>query len=131
MEDQITGVSPTRAEHRVSTTPPLDVPENSSIVPDRPDVRKVEAPTRIESEPRVKEPLSKEELAQTLHKVNLTFDLFEIEAKFEIDESDKRVVITLRNTRTGKVIRQIPPEEFMSNFRGFRNGLGLLFNGSF
>jgi uncharacterized FlaG/YvyC family protein len=72
------------------------------------------------------EKISNEELAQMLHKVNLTFDLFEIEADVSMDQSSHEVHVVVRNTRTGDVIRRIPAYEFKSQFTSFRNGVGLL-----
>lgn len=83
-----------------------------------------------EPQPKVepKAPISKEELAEMLHRINLTFDLFEVAAKYSIDEDSNQIHVTLINTRTGTVIRRIPPSEFQSSFDRFREGLGLLFN---
>lgn len=78
------------------------------------------------SEPKA--PLSREELAEMLHRINLTFDLFEVAAKYSIDEESSQIHVTLINTRTGEVIRRIPPTDFQSSFDSFREGLGLLFN---
>lgn len=87
---------------------------------------------QVKTEPHnkaeVKPPLSRDELAEMLHRINLTFDLFEVAAKYSIDEDSNQIHVTLVNTRTGEVIRRIPPKEFQSNFDSFREGLGLLFN---
>jgi uncharacterized FlaG/YvyC family protein len=50
-----------------------------------------------------------EELAEMLRKVNLTFDLFEIQAKFTVDRSTGDITVEIINQRTGEVIRRIPP----------------------
>lgn len=85
---------------------------------------KAEQPQKVEANA----PISKEELAEMLHRINLTFDLFEVAAKYTIDEESSQIHVTLINTRTGTVIRRIPPSEFQSSFDRFREGLGLLFN---
>lgn len=66
--------------------------------------------SRAESQ-RVKyrEPMSLEELADILRKVNLTFDLFEVQAKFQVDLKTGEVTVQVINQRTGEVIRKIPP----------------------
>ena len=61
-----------------------------------------------------REPLSKEELEEMLRRMNLTLDVFEIEARYSISEEDHLVKVTLINTRTGEVIRHIPPDEFQT-----------------
>ncbi|MCX6646831.1 MAG: flagellar protein FlaG [bacterium] len=53
--------------------------------------------------------MSTEELAEMLRKVNLTFDTFEIQAKFTIDSSNGDISVEVINLRTGEVIRKIPP----------------------
>jgi len=50
-----------------------------------------------------------EELAEMLRKVNLTFDLFEIQAKFTVDKKTGDITVEIINQRTGEVIRRIPP----------------------
>jgi uncharacterized FlaG/YvyC family protein len=53
--------------------------------------------------------MSLDELAEMLRKVNLTFDLFEIQAIFSIDQKTGDVTVEVINQRTGEVIRKIPP----------------------
>lgn len=50
-----------------------------------------------------------EELAEMLRKVNLTFDTFEIRAKFTINMENGDLLVEVINERTGEVIRRIPP----------------------
>ena len=50
-----------------------------------------------------------EEFAEVLRKVNLTFDMFEIQARFTIDSNSGDISIEVINQRTGEVIRKIPP----------------------
>lgn len=50
-----------------------------------------------------------EELAVMLRKVNLTFDTFEIRAKFTINFENGDLLVEVINERTGEVIRRIPP----------------------
>lgn len=75
-----------------------------------------------------KRAVTTQELAEMLHRINLTFDLFEVAAKYSIDEERGSVRVTLINTRTGEVIRRIPPADFRDSFDSFREGLGLLIN---
>lgn len=73
-------------------------------------------------------PISTEELAEMLRRVNLTFDLFEIAAKYAVDKDGGQIRVTLFNTRTGEIIRRIPPGEFQAGGGSLREGLGLQFN---
>ena len=65
-----------------------------------------------------------------LRKVNMTFDLFEIAAEYTVEEDPHRIVVVIHNTRTGEVIRRIPPDEFIANYNDIKNGLGTLINAS-
>jgi uncharacterized FlaG/YvyC family protein len=87
---------------------------------------------RDESKPeaKVKPSVSLEELAEMLRKVNLTFDLFEIAAEYTVQQEPHRILVVIRNTRTGEVIRRVPPEELVANYNDIRNGLGTLINAS-
>jgi uncharacterized FlaG/YvyC family protein len=44
-----------------------------------------------------------------LHKVNLTFDLFEIQANYTVNSNTGDVIVQIVNQRTGELIRRIPP----------------------
>lgn len=72
--------------------------------------------------------VSLDELSEMLQCLNLTFDLFEIQASFSLSEEGNEVRVVLRNTRTGEVIRRIPPGELLQNFSSFKDSIGLLYN---
>lgn|GEM_PF-4714864 len=46
-----------------------------------------------------------------LRRMNLTYDLFEIQANYRYDKELGMVRVVVRNTVTGEVIRRIPPYE--------------------
>ncbi|HYE77914.1 MAG TPA: flagellar protein FlaG [bacterium] len=74
--------------------------------------------------PAPPKPRSLEELAEALRRVNLTFDLFEIQAHIEFRDGQFRVLIT--NSRTGEVIRQIPAYEAPELAEALQMGVGVL-----
>ncbi len=65
----------------------------------------------IESSYEQPKRMSLDELAEALRKVNLTFDLFEIQTRFIIDSTSGDISVQIINQRTGEVIRKIPPYE--------------------
>ena len=134
MNDQVMGVKASGMDTARSPTPAIKAPDQAPAEPAviKPGAKRVDAPEQVEAKPAkpVSEPISLEELAEKLRKVNLTFDLFEIEAKYSIDQEAHRIRITLRNTRTGEVIRRIPPTEFLSNVAQLKDSVGLLYNRS-
>lgn len=64
------------------------------------------------------------ELAEVLRKVNLTFDLFEINASISVEEDE--VVVRIVNQRTGELIRQIPSEAARRLAAALEEGRGIL-----
>lgn len=65
--------------------------------------------TSIKGDSGHKKRMTSDELAEMLRKVNLTFDTFEVQAKFIIDSSSGDISVQVINLRTGEVIRKIPP----------------------
>jgi len=67
-------------------------------------------------------PMSLEELAEMLRKVNLTFDLFEIQTRYTVNLNTGEVSVQIVNQRTGEVIRKIPPYEVPQMAEALKNG---------
>ena len=63
-----------------------------------------------------------DELAEMLQKVNLTFDLFEIQARYHIDKTTGDITVEVINQRTGEVIRKIPPYDVPKITEALKNG---------
>jgi uncharacterized FlaG/YvyC family protein len=121
---------------QVSTPPPAPLPgplpgsakpapQEAATAPAPPPVSTGKA-ADAQAVPGMPQQISTEDLAKMLQKVNLTFDLFEIEADASIDPDSHELKVIVRNTRTGEVIRRIPPHDFKAQFDSFRNGVGLL-----
>lgn len=53
----------------------------------------------------------------------------DIEAKFEYNSDIHRVIITLKSTSTGEVLRQIPSEHVMQLLQGVMDLAGSVYNG--
>ena len=107
------GSSETKSRQRSTASPrPAAEPKGPQVDPAAPPKQEI-APEPVQR----REPLSLGELAQALRKVNLTFDLFEIQAKISVAD-DGDVAIHVINQRTGETIRRIPPNEinqFLNN----------------
>lgn len=80
--------------------------------------------TKVEPTPR----MTLEELAEALRKVNLTFDLFEIQARFIIDQKTGEISVQVINQRTGEVIRKIPPYDVPQIVESLKNGEPAVFD---
>lgn len=88
--------------------------------------RESSASSTPEREPAKISRMSVEELAEVLRKVNLTFDTFEIQAKFIIDQSTGDTSVEVINQRTGEVIRKIPPYDVPKVAQAILDGEALL-----
>jgi len=71
-------------------------------------------------------PKTLEELAELLRKVNLTFDLFEIQTRYQVNLETGEVTLQIVNQRTGEVIRKIPPYDVPKVAEALKNGDPLL-----
>lgn len=132
MQDYISGVAPPVREQPRTVSAPSRHDQRSAPTPvTRTEEVTPTAQNIIKPADQVKEQVSLDELAEMLRKVNLTFDLFEIAAEYSIEEESRRVNVVIRNTRTGEVIRRVPPAEFTQNLRDIRDGLlGMHINAS-
>lgn len=104
--DKTVDSPPATADHAANTG------ENSSLPLDT-SQRAIEIakPGRPERAVKQSERMSLNELAELLRKVNLTFDLFEVQARFSVDSNTGEVTVEVVNQRTGEVLRRIPPYE--------------------
>lgn len=76
------------------------------------------------SQPRRR--MTLEELAEMLRKVNLTFDLFEIQASITVDQKTGDISVEVINQRTGEVIRKIPPYDVSTMVESLETGDSVL-----
>jgi len=132
MQDYVSGIAPKPVEPSTSTPIPPEPARREAPEAPAGGTRRVTAVQRDESKPKTKvqHNVSTDELAEMLRKVNLTFDLFEIAAEYTVEEEPHRVTVVIRNTRTGEVIRRIPPANFIENYNDIKSGLGTLINAS-
>ena len=73
--------------------------------------------------------LSLEQLEEILRRMNLSFDLFEIQRIFVVDPTGKdEPRIEIRNTVTGELIRTIPFNEVSDLYQEFKQSVGSIIN---
>jgi flagellar protein FlaG len=83
------------------------------------------------SEPKVSAPpppsrMSFAEISSMLSKVNIYLDQFEIQARYSMNTDTGTIQIQVVNSKTGEVIRRIPPYEAAKLFQDVENIAGLL-----
>ena len=69
-----------------------------------------------------------ENLDDAIEKLNETANIFHRSLKFSINEDAKRTKISVINTDTKEVIREIPSEEVLDMVTRMRDYLGLIFD---
>jgi flagellar protein FlaG len=79
-----------------------------------------------ETRPKVEAP---EDVLQAAKDFNRAFTLFDIQAHFSVHEATGTVVVDVVDTRSGDVIREIPPRELLDRYAQLMDILGLLVDG--
>ncbi len=65
---------------------------------------------------------------QVVEELNYELEVRSIALRFSVDESADQIVVTITDTGTGKVIRQVPPVENLRISAHLREVLGALLN---
>jgi len=66
--------------------------------------------------------------AELVDELNRSLEVFNLEARYYIDESTESRVVQIMDARSKRLIRQIPSQEFLDNARTLRELMGLLFD---
>ncbi len=77
----------------------------------------------------VEKEVSGEELEEAVEHLNDLVQAIRRELSFSLDDSTNRTVITVRDSLTDEVVRQIPPEEILSLIEHLQKFEGGLFKG--
>lgn len=67
-----------------------------------------------------------DEIQESLASVNKALDAFNIEARFSVHKETGQVIVRLLNTKTGDIIREIPPERLLDLVTKMRELVGML-----
>lgn len=62
---------------------------------------------------RLQKEISKEELDEVVDETKKTIDLFNKKLDFKVHEETDRIVVKVVDKDTGKIIKEIPPEEIL------------------
>jgi flagellar protein FlaG len=110
-----------------------DVPRNSSGEFGRPE--SIRSAQRFIAAPRgsveslqltVRAPSEPQDVSKAVQKINDFVKVVRRDLEFSVDEATGRTVITVKDSETDEVIRQIPPEEVLSIAENLENVQGLL-----
>ena len=86
----------------------------------------VEAPPLPGSNADVTEEQYKTDIAQAVENMRSAGDLFNKRLDFRVDEATNRIVVKVIDTRTDKVIKEIPPEQLLHLAAKIQEMVGLL-----
>lgn len=70
--------------------------------------------------------VTEEQLAEILEKLNRIFDVMSTELRFKVHEGTKDIVVQVVEIKTGKVLREIPPERILDMITQMMKLVGLL-----
>jgi len=73
-------------------------------------------------------PLGEEQANQVVAKLNLRVEMVHSSVRFHVDDSSGKTVITVMNTDSGEVIRQIPSEEAIRLAEALKKDEGTIIN---
>lgn len=99
--------------------------ENGSI--ERVNPLKSADSTRADNDARSSQ-LNEEQLQSAVDKINEMMRQGQRSLSFSVDEESNQVVVTVKNTETDEVVRQIPNEETLKFARHIESMMGLIFN---
>ncbi|MCE5273324.1 flagellar protein FlaG [bacterium] len=74
------------------------------------------------------EKLSEEDSSALLQELNRLLEVYDLEARYYIDESTERRVVQIKDARSKRLIRQVPSQDFLDNARTLHELMGLLFD---
>ena len=70
-------------------------------------------------------------LMATVKNLNEKLENQELQARFSVDNESGQFVVSITDSNTGKVVRQIPSEESLEFARNAEKGVGILVNKSY
>jgi flagellar protein FlaG len=94
------------------------------------DQQALTAPAPVKDTPKPEEKApepapNRRELDQVVDQMNKTLQVYNYNLKFEIVDKH-RIVISVINSATGEVLKQIPPEDLVKAFKQMDEFLGVL-----
>lgn len=104
-------------------------PERSAKPAEKREEATASAAMNVAKVPEKADPAKQEEEREkAVEKINDSLRLLNTQLEFEMSKSDDRVIIRVKDSSTGEVIREIPPEQLRAALEGLSEGLGVIFN---
>lgn len=75
----------------------------------------------------VVEPMDPEQVEEAVDRLNENAQMVSRDLEFEVSDQSGRIIVTVKDSATDEVIRQIPPEKLMAVAESLEEVRGLLF----
>ena len=74
---------------------------------------------------------SVEDIRNAVEELNNRLETEQIQVNFDVDDETGRIVVKVKDTNSGEVIRQIPSEATLEFARNAQKGIGITLDGTF
>ncbi len=74
------------------------------------------------------ESLSEAASTALMKELNRVLEVYDIDATYYVDKTTDRKVVQIRDARNGRLIRQVPSQDFLEHARTLHELMGLLFD---
>jgi len=124
MNDMVNSISPIQTQSPATPTKNVVTSNESSVSGNQPV-----KPEQQRQSDAVNEPQEKVEkrLDQAVEQLNSFIQQVQRDLNFQVDELSGKTVVTVLNTETKEVIRQIPSEDVLNRIHNLEDVQGLLF----
>lgn len=79
-------------------------------------------------EDRAKGAMSMDELRSAVSDLNSQLESRAIQVNFDVDDDTGRIVVKVKDTNSGEIVRQIPSEDMLDFARNAEKGIGIRLN---
>ena len=116
-------------KEKVDTQPSQPIAKQETEEPSKADIAHKQVVETIEAEARREE--LKQKVSEAIPKVRELMNKNQRSLDFKVAEKDNRIIVTVIDKETDKVIRQIPPEDLLQIADSIAEGVSTLKEGSF
>jgi len=111
-----------KCEGNIRTT---EILKNSLQIKEDLDLKNVNELKKADSEKNIKS-LNKNDVEKAIKRLKQSADIFNRRLDFSIDEKTNRLVVKVIDTKTDKIIKEIPPEQLLRLAAKIQEMIGLL-----
>ena len=87
----------------------------------------IQVSNRVERNQGSVEPMDPDQVEEAVDRLNENAQMVSRDLEFEVSDQSGRIIVTVKDSATEEVIRQIPPEKLMAVAESLEEVRGLLF----